>query len=563
MHIDFSWQCAKKVSSKRLLHLALAAFMLSLLAACGGGGSSNTQNPVPAASISSLPAPPAPVSLTGLATFDYIPSQLGQLVYSQTEARPIRSAALEVVDTEGKVLQRTTTDERGRYSVSLPAKQTVHLRVLAQIDANGEAVAVTDNTHADALYAVESPAFESHAGTANVHAASGWTGSGFTEARSAAPFAILDTVYRAQRKVVAVDAHARFKPLTLHWSTANRPALGDLAKGEISSTGFRKADGKGHIYVLGDTHSDMDEYDESTIAHEWGHYYQWTFSRNDAGGGHHWIEEKLEMPVAFSEGWADAFSGIATDRHDYSDALGPDRPAGQPKGLSFALDGAPPSEPGWFQEESIAQIIYQLGQQTGFAFIHQAMQMLTNTPAFTSIFAFSDVVRRNSADAGDAIDRLLTSHSIVASKDSGDPFGTNETNDGGLAKYSIPPFVQFMPIYQRLELDIHSIACSVNIVGAPNKLGNHRSLRFDAPAAGRYRVAVNGLPRLDGTTAQPVFSALGKRARLWNGSPASNFYTDLELPAGPAAMSLHDKGVTDGEVPAGCIDVVITNTPVN
>lgn len=558
--------------------------MLSLLAACGGGGSSDAQNPVPEASSSPLPAPPAPpanpslVSLTGLATFDCVPSQLGQLVYLQTEARPIRSAALEVVDTDGKVLQRTTTDERGRYSVSLAANQTVHLRVLAQIDANGESVAVTDNTRADALYAVESPAFDSNAGTANLHAASGWTGSGYTEARSAAPFAILDTVYRAQRKVVAVDPRARFKPLSLHWSTANKPAPGDPALGEIESTGFTRIAGKGHIYVMGDAKTDTDEYDESVIAHEWGHYYQWTFSRNDAGGGAHGIEQKLEMPVAFSEGWADAFSGLATERHDYSDALVPDPTTGQPKGLAFALDGATPRNPGWFQEESVAQIIYQLSQKVGFAPIHQAMQSLVTTPAFTSIFAFSDAVRRNSADAGDAIDDLLKAHSIVTSKDSGDPFGTNETNDGGLGIYDVPPYVLAMPIYQPLKLNVAARACSLNVaalsnidksLGIPNKLGNHRFMRFDAPSPGRYRVTVQGVTRGDRTQAQPVLSVLQGGTRNRYGSPQPAFYGDLDLPAGPTVLSLEDKDVTDGKVIAGkvvargCIDVEITNTPVN
>ncbi|MDH4377703.1 MAG: hypothetical protein QE494_15535 [Ramlibacter sp.] len=572
MHIDFVWRCAQKASSKRFLQAALAGLALALLAACGGGGSSDAQSTVPDASSRPLPAAPlpadsAPVNLSGLATFDYVPSQSGQLIYSKTEARPIRSATLEVVDKGGQLLARTTTDDQGRYSVSLAADQIVRLRVLAQMNANGAPISVTDNTRADALYAVESPAFASNTGTAHVHAASGWTGSAYVEARAAAPFAILDTVYRAQRKLLAVDPAARLKPLGLHWSTANNPSAGDPATGEITSTRFRSSDGKGHIYILGKAGVDTDEYDESVIAHEWGHYHQWAFSRDDSPGGSHG-GEPLEMTVAFSEGWGDALSAIVTERRDYSDAGGP----GQANGFSYLLDGLPPSRPGWFREESIAKIVYQLSLQAGFAPIHQAMKSLANTPAFTSIFAFSDAVRRNNAGTGDTLDQLLSAHSIVTSKDSGDPFGTNETNDGRLGIYDVPPYVQAMPIYQRLTLDVASWVCSFNVaalsnmdksLGIPNKLGNHRFMRFDALSAGRYRVTVRGMTRGDGTQAHPFLSVLQGGTRNWYGSPQPAFYGNLNLPDGPTVMSVEDKDVTDGKVPSGCIEVTITKAPVN
>ena len=574
MHNFFLWLRAQTATPKRFLQGALAGLALSLLAACGGGGSSDSQNPVPDASSSPLPAaplpaapPPAPVSLSGRATFDYVPNQSGQLIYGKTEARPIRNATLEVVDKDGKALTRTTTDDQGRYSVSLPSDQTVRLRVLAQIDANGTPIAVTDNTRAEALYAVESPAFASNTGTANVHAASGWTGSAYSESRSAAPFAILDTVYRAQRRLLALDPAARFKPLRLHWSTANKPASGNPASGDIEGTSFKPTLGMGHIYVLGQAEVDTDEYDESVITHEWGHYYQWTFSRDDSPGGPHG-NEPLEMTLAFSEGWGDGLSGIINERHDYSDSLGPS----QSSGFWLLLDGALPLETGWSRAYSIAQIVFQLGQQAGFSSIHQAMKNLANTPAFTSIFAFSDAVRRNNPNAGDTIDQLLRAHSIVTSKQSGDPFGTNETNDGGLAIPGVPPLALVMPIYQPLTLNTPSRGCSVNAaplfkidpaLGIPNKLGNQRFMRFDALEAGWYRLYVQGVTRSDGTQAQPVLSVLERGARNWYRPLPPPGYRLMNLQAGPAVLSLEDKDVTDGKVLAGCIDVMITKAPAN
>jgi hypothetical protein len=400
-----------------------------------------------------------------------------------------------------------------------------------------------------------------------VHAASGWTGSAYAEARSAAPFAILDTVYRAQRKLLALDPAARFKTLSLHWSTANKPASGNRAVGEISSTGFLSTLGMGHIYVLGQADVDTDEYDESVIAHEWGHYYQWAFSRDDSPGGPHG-GEPLEMTIAFSEGWGDAFSAIVTERRDYSDTEG----LGQANGFSYLLDGAPPTMPGWSRVESIAKIVYQLSQQAGFAPIHQAMKTLANTPAFTSIFAFSDAVRRNNAGTGDTLDLLLAAHSIVTSAQSGDPFGTNETNDGGLAIPGVPPLALVLPIYQPLTLNTPSRGCSVNaarlfniapVFGIPNKLGNQRFMRFDAPEAGWYHLYVQGVTLSDGTQAKPVLTVLERGARKWYLPLPPPDYRLLNLPAGPAVLSLHDKEVTDGKVLAGCIDVMITKAPVN
>jgi hypothetical protein len=558
MHIAYSRPCAHAALAKRFLQGALTGLTISLLVACGGGGSSGTQESLPAGSGGSLPVSSQPLILSGLATFDYVPSPAGKLVYSQTEARPIRGAALEVVDQNGTVLRRTSTDDQGRYSVSLPADQTIRLRVFAQIDANGATVAVTDNTHADAVYALESPAFASNAGKANLHAASGWTGSGYTESRSAAPFAILDTVYRAQRKVLAVDPAARFKPLSLHWSTANKPSSGDPAVGNIGGTAFRFSANKAAIYILGAADINTDEYDESVIAHEWGHYYQWAFSRDDSPGGNH-AGEPLEMTVAFSEGWGNGFSGIVNERGEYSDTQGP----GQSSGFWIPLAGALPSMPGWFQEDSVAQIVYQLGQQVGFAPIHQAMQTMANTPAFTSIYAFSDAVRRNSADQGDTIDRLLAAHSIVTSKQAGDPFGTGEINDGGLPIPGVLPAVRVLPVYQPLLLGLHTRACSGSFFGIPNKLGNQRFIRIDAISAGRYRITVQGVTRSDGSWAKPLLSVLENGARTWYDAPASAFYRDIDVQAGPAVLSVEDSDVTEGKVSAGCIDVVITNAPKN
>jgi hypothetical protein len=56
----------------------------------------------------------------------------------------------------------------------------------------------------------------------------------------------------------------------------------DLPQASIGSTFFiNRSTGK-EIYVLGAENVDTDEFDDSVIAHEWGHYYQSSFSRDDS-----------------------------------------------------------------------------------------------------------------------------------------------------------------------------------------------------------------------------------------------------------------------------------------
>ncbi len=88
-------------------------------------------------------------------------------------------------------------------------------------------------------------------------------------------------------------------------------------------------------------------------------------------------------------------------------------------------------------------------------------------------------------------------------------------------------------------------------------------MRFDAPEAGWYRLYVQGVTRSDGTQAHPVLTVLERNTRNWYLPLPPPDHRLLNLPAGPAVLSLHDKDVTDGKVLAGCIDVMITKAPAN
>ena len=84
-----------------------------------------------------------------------------------------------------------------------------------------------------------------------------------------------------------------------------------------SSTGAAQTDGtffsgsgNQHIALLADLTEDTDEFDQHVIAHEFGHYIEFNFSRADNIGGAHGLGDKLDPRVAFGEGFGYAFAAI-------------------------------------------------------------------------------------------------------------------------------------------------------------------------------------------------------------------------------------------------------------
>ena len=82
-----------------LFRRATAAFALtSILSSCGGGGGGG-------GGFAALPtAATATVTLSGVATYDAISNPNGALVYASVAAKPVRGAAVEVINATSAVL---------------------------------------------------------------------------------------------------------------------------------------------------------------------------------------------------------------------------------------------------------------------------------------------------------------------------------------------------------------------------------------------------------------------------------------------------------------------------
>ncbi|RST52549.1 carboxypeptidase-like regulatory domain-containing protein [Variovorax sp. MHTC-1] len=465
---------------------AFAVAVAVVLGACGGGGGGGGGGGFP---IGGLPGATT-VTLNGTVTFDSVPNATGTLNYAAVAVKPVRGAVVEVVNGASAVVATASTDANGAYSVSVPANTSVMVRVKAQMLQTGSGaswdVTVRDNTQSDAIYAMETPAFSTAAVgtlTRDVHAPSGWNGTSYASTRVAGPFALLDTVYTTQAKVLSVAPGTAFPLLRVFWSVNNVPASGTLALGQIGTTFFTNRSTGRAIYVLGKEDVDTDEYDAPVVAHEWGHYYQSAFSRDDSPGGSHSLSELLDRRLAFSEGWGNAWSGIALGRSNYTDSVGPS----QAQGGNLNLAAGASSNPGWFREASIHSILWNLNSQVGFKPIHDTLTAASfkNGVAVTAIHPFAAAFQAAAPGSAAALNTLLAGQNISAAPN--DPFGQQETNNSGgtLASYALP-------MYRPAAVGGSTSACVTNLGGAGNKLGSYVYLRFTAPSARNYAISATG-----------------------------------------------------------------------
>ena len=477
---------------------------------CGGGGGGNNAVPNPPAA--------APVTLQGTVTFDRVPAVAGRgLDYTQTIERPARGVTVEVIGA-GAVVASTVTDLSGHYSVTVASNTDVSLHVRAEmvrLGAPGWDFRVVDNVHSDALFTLAGTLFSTGTVdlTRDLHAASGWTGSAYTAARSAAAFAILDVVYDCVQVVVGAAPTTVFPPLQIKWSTGNVPVSGP-GLGEIGSSRF--VDGVG-IELLGAAEQDTDEYDRHVIAHEWGHYLERSFSRSDSIGGAHSITDQVDMRVAFSEAWASTFAAIAMRDSVYVDTFG----SGQARTFSFDLEQSPSRRnpnAGWFNEEAVQSLLYDLydngrdvppGTLTlddlalGFGPLFDVMiNAQRQTLALTSIFSLVDALKLARPADAPLIDQLTTAQSI---RPVTDEFGATETNFGEPTKRTSQEVAaDFHTVYDGVTVNGPAVnVCSLDDYtsvssGAGNKLASRRFVRFVVDTPGPHVVTARAVAPLLG-----------------------------------------------------------------
>ncbi len=515
------------MSNQYVLRKKIVVSLLgALLVGCG------SSNDTPSTDQTSTPKPANPattVQISGKITFDSVPAVAAKnpdgtwnayLDYAHTARKPARSVIVELIDAQGTALDATSSDDQGNYVFSKAPAQTpaVHIRVKAQMlkvaDQGGGPAwnfAVRDNTSKEygttsnaALYAVDGQPFDigTSAVVKNENAPSGWnpTAQDYTSPRAAGPFAILDTVYAAREKVRAVAPNLAFPPLNIYWSPVSKVSGSSFynAKNDDPSNSSPENTYLTGLYIKAQKNVDTDEYDSGLVAHEWGHYFQAKFSRDDSIAGEHGANDIIDMRVSFSEGWGNAFSSMARNDPMYIDTLGPQQ--SQPS-VVFNINDIDAEDPlGWFSETAIQSVLFRLSQSAdvGFAPIYKAMTTLKQDPAFTSIFPFVKSLRGLLNSNGKSVLDNLLAEIGVSGGATLDGFGTNQT--------TVPAAVEgqkdkVLPIYTSLIANQPKTICTTTAYGKENKLGNYRFLRFNITHAGPQTLKIQtknaNLPALE------------------------------------------------------------------
>ncbi|WP_052417374.1 hypothetical protein [Cellvibrio mixtus] len=550
-----------------------------LITACGGGGGSSGSNLIPGSNSSSSiiassananslsstgssngrslassnSSVSAVVNISGKITYDFVPHSTRGLDYSAVFARAGRGLLVELLDENNLILASTVSDSDGHYSLGAARNKLVKVRVKAQLlrtQSPGWNFKVTDNTNGNSLYSMIGSLVAATNANAvrNLHASSGWGGNGYTDARVAAPFAILDTLYEGVTRFQAAGNLEDFPPLELRWSVKNRAAEGDRSLGEIGTSYF----GGDAIYILGDENNDTDEYDRHVLLHEWGHYIEASFARSDSIGGDHSHDDKLDLRVAMSEGFANAFSAMMLDDASYRDSSGQQQADGFFNDVSRKNSGTR----GWYSEASVQSVIYNFYTSSSgksardFSDIFQVIsaENYAGTSGLISIYTFADQLRKKLPAQATHFNSLLLEQNIEVT----DEFGAGESNSGG--------YTENLPVYKTLPLNNNPVkVCSSNRFGSYNKLAVAQYFLLTVASAGTYQFSAVETAD-DSGTADPDFY-LYRRGILIGfaeGPAADQESFSRFLSAGTYVLELVDARAKDGDdsVPmTACFDV--------
>lgn len=441
---------------------------------------------------------------------------------------PVRRATVQLLDAANNVLGTTQTDDNGDYSFSnISANTNVRVRVRAELlQTTGPQtweVYVRDNTSQTAqplnqrpIYEVQWALFNTGIGNifdADFVARTGWIGGSYGATRAAAPLSILDAIADAVIMIEGADAIVDMGRLDAFWSVNNTfTGNDDPDNGELVTTYFSSNPDGGaanpSLFLLGDAVGrlpdsviDTDEFDRGVLQHEWGHYFEYWFSRSNSIGGSHQIPGTVEARVAFGEGWGYGISAIVG-----GDPLLCDTGAPASSGFGINVEFENRGTQGFFNEMSVATLIYDLfdtnvdgvdNDSIGFAPIYETMtNFQRDTEALTTLFSFATGLLAN-VDPADVsfVNALLNRENVDTG--SVNIWATGQTTQPATWTNG-KPVRDLLPLYTQITPGGGTINLCVNddqvIEQHGNKPGEWRYLRFTTSNTRAWTLTVQANP---------------------------------------------------------------------
>lgn len=247
---------------------------------------------------------------------DLPPSTSG---FGSARNRAIRFARIEIVEASDatNVLATGTTDAAGNFDVSFDNHENTdwRVRVLAQqSDSNGRQKVVNVSNQ---IYSQQTEPF------------SGQSEREVLEIMLEAPeneagpaFNILDVGTSGFALSKRYYNSIPSSELTWQWPPSGRESGGSFYRPSQNLIG------------VADNSDDQDQYDDTNLLHEFGHYFLNELSDNDSPGGAHRITDRLQPAFAFNEGFATVIGNAAINSPVYIDV----KPSGT---FSYSIETIP------------------------------------------------------------------------------------------------------------------------------------------------------------------------------------------------------------------------------
>jgi len=242
----------------------------------------------------------AQINITGSANYEDKPFTINGFTGSLVEA-PIRGAIVKVIAIDGFVkIAEGKTDENGLFIFSnlsnASRKGGIYLQTLSKTASDNPTQVETRNNKTErALFALTSSALnDSLSGTftTNLVAKAASIGGAFN---------LMDVFSKSsllvQQSPPCPSPNTQCVPslLTAYWEP-----------GATEGTFFDTQ--QNAIFISGKS-DDPDEYDDTVIAHEYGHFILNLFSHDQSPGGTHVINDnQQDIHLSWSEGWASYFA---------------------------------------------------------------------------------------------------------------------------------------------------------------------------------------------------------------------------------------------------------------
>ena len=306
------------------------------------------------------------VTVQGKITFQklHLLDDAGNVISRTATIEPLRLVDVEAHDASGALVStQVGTDDTGVFSLAVQARTAYTLVVKSSTTANGGRfnVEVRDPTSPFPLYAIVigqdaagTPFPAANAGavvTLTIDPLPSLTVPAGSTFRPGAVANILDAAFNAS-EAQRLATGLTLPKLTYFWSPASK--VGSFFNEPAS------------IFVLGgnsDT-DDTDEFDDSVIEHEFGHFLVFSISRDVSLGGSHAFDDVLYPTLAYSEGMADWWSCAARKVPVEIDSQGITGNAVQFFSVQFESTGTQAFARGRESEATVAELLWDLADGT-------------------------------------------------------------------------------------------------------------------------------------------------------------------------------------------------------